>query len=161
MRLFEQILDILGYILIKLKELLVYIFRLLLDLAGRLYEKFLDVSMPEKIIFLNTLPAFLAVIFPVAKFYIFESYFNVNNPLSVYMIAIAGLMFISVYYPTSLVFYGRLFINSYYLFWIIYIQLANQITKADPHVIAAGYYLNIIVPVIYILASIASRMGRG
>ena len=80
----------------------------------------------------------------MAKFYIFESWFYVNNPLAVYMIGIAMVMFGSLYVSGLYVFIARIVLNSYYLIW------------ANPHWIIFGYFLNIAVPVIYILAGLWS-----
>lgn len=143
------------------------LFRLLIDIAGRIlnfaftilnrvYDKFLDVSVPEKIIFLNSITAFFAIILSVARYYLFETYFYINNPLAVYMLGIVIVMFITLYFSGFLKLVIRFVMNAYYLFWIIYLPLAGELTKADPYQITTGYYLNIIAPAIYITASLFS-----
>ncbi len=141
-------------------EIIVFLKRIILAVIERIWSKFLDISIPEKVIFLNTIPALLAIILPVARFYVFERYYDINNPLAVYMIGIVILMFASLYIKGTVIFAARLAVNGYYLFWIIYIPLAGELTKAQPHEITAGYYLNIVVPAIYILASLFSFIFR-
>ena len=129
---------------------------LILGILSSIYEKFIEISIPEKMIFLNTIPAFFAVILPVAKYYIFGTFFYINNTLAVYMLGIIFIMIITIYLTGLTRFLIRISINAYYLFWIIYLPLAGELTKADPYRITAGYYINIAVPVIYIIASLFS-----
>ena len=152
--------DIILEILERIAKLFIDVIRVALNfiynILSRVYEKFLDVSIPEKIVFLNTVPAFLAVILPVARYYIFDTWFYINNSLAVYMLAIVIVMYASLYFSGIKKLLARLVINAYYLFWIIYLPLAGELTKADPFEITAGYYLNIAAPVIYIAASLFS-----
>ena len=140
----------------KFKNMILSILVLPLKILNLIYNKYLDLSMPDKIIFLNSFLAFFAIILPVARYYIFETYFYINNPLAVYMIGIVLIMFISLYYRGSIKLIIRLLINSYYLFWIVYIPLAGELTKADPHEICIGYYINIAVSIIFIISSLLS-----
>jgi hypothetical protein len=152
--------NIILEILEKIATLLIDIIRAVLnfiyEVLSRVYDKFLDVSIPEKIVFLNTVPAFLAVILPVARYYMFDTWFYINNSLAVYMLAIVIIMFTSLYFTGLIKLISRLLINAYYLFWIIYLPLAGEITKANPYDITSGYYINIAVPGIYIAASLFS-----
>ena len=68
----------------------------MLQLFKKGFDKFIDIRMPEKIIFLNSIGAFFSIILSVAKFYIFETYYFVNNPLAVYMIGIAFIMLVTI-----------------------------------------------------------------
>ncbi len=145
------------FIIDKARDFAVFCINLVLEIAGRLYQKFLESSTPEKAVFLNTVLALLAVVLPVAKFYIFRSWFYVNNPLAVYMIAIAILMFISVYFQGIGILIGRIVINAYYLFWVIYVPFSHGLTRAEPHYLCVGYFLNIIVPLVYIVAAVWSH----
>lgn len=153
MRFLETIIDLLGFLLIKLKDAFLFLAGLAMDLLQRVYEKFLSLSVAEKVIFLNAVPAFFAVILPVARYTIFETWFYINNPLAVYMIGIVIIMFISLYFEGRVKFIVRLLLNGYYLFWVVYLPLAGELTKANPHEITAGYYINIAVPVLYLAAS--------
>lgn len=156
MNILNLIADIIRNLLSRLKDLLVYFLGFLGELVRKGYSKFLELSFSEKIIFLNAVPAFFAVILPVAEYYIFETYFYYNNPLAVYMIGIVIIMWISLLFaglPKLLV---RVILNLYYLIWIIYLPLAGQLLKADPYRLCIGYYFNIAVPVIYIAVSLYS-----
>jgi len=157
MRILEIILDILLFVYEKLKELAFFLLELIITLMKKLYEKFDEVSVPGKAIFLNTVPAFFAVVLPVAKFRIpaFGSDYYVNNPLAVYLIGIAILMFASLYFAWRWIHPARVLLNAYYLFWVFYILLGEGLTRAQPHSITFGYYLNIAVPFVYIAASAA------
>ncbi len=152
----DIILDILEKIARLLVELMRIIINFIYDILSRLYEKFLDVSLPEKIVFLNIITAFLAVILPVARYYIFDTWFYINNSLAVYMLAIVIVMYVSLYFAGAIKLAARLAINGYYLFWVIYLPLAGELTKADPYEISFGYYLNIAAPAVYIAASLFS-----
>ncbi|HPA72703.1 MAG TPA: hypothetical protein PKY31_10565, partial [Spirochaetota bacterium] len=68
MRILEVIIDIALFLFEKLKELVLFLLELIISLMKKLYEKFDEVSLPEKAIFLNTALAFLAVVLPVASF---------------------------------------------------------------------------------------------
>lgn len=141
--------DILKLIIFVIADLILRILRLIID-------KFQELALSEKIIFLNTILAFFVIILPVAKFYIFEKYFFVNNPLAVYMIGIVIIMIVSLYFTGMVKLVIRVVLNSYYLFWVIYLPLAGELTKADPFEICFGYYLNIVVAAIYISSSFIS-----
>ncbi len=156
MKIVEVFVDAIGYLILRVKDLIRLIVDLVIEMLRHLYEKFYEVNFAEKVIFLNIIPAFLAIILPVARFYIFDTYFYINNPLAVYMIGIVIIMFGSLYFPGLFVFIARLLINGYYLFWIIYLPLAGELTKAHPHEITFGYYLNIAVPLIYFVFSAVS-----
>lgn len=156
MRIFDMLLDVMAFVFQKLKDIFLFLLELALQLLGHLYNKFLEIRLPEKVVYLNTFLAFLAVVLPVAKFYIFESWFYVNNPLAVYMIGIAMVMFGSLYFSGQYVLLARILLNFYYLVWVIYVPIAEGLTRANPHWIIFGYFLNIAVPLVYILAGIWS-----
>jgi hypothetical protein len=156
MKILKEIIDVLIYLLEKLKDLILYLLELAGQTAGKGYEKFLDISISEKVIFLNTVTAFFAVITPMAEYYIFESYFYINNPLAVYMIGIVIIMWVSIFYEGLVRLLVRTLLNAYYLVWVIYIPLAGELTKADPYRLSYGYYINIAAPAVYILASLFS-----
>jgi len=120
-----------------------------------LVNKFLETSIFEKAIVITHILAFLAVVLPVARYYIFAEYFKVNNPLAVYLIAVFFLMFITTFFPSFIKLIIREIINGYYLFWVIYVHLSQGIIKT-PYELTAGYYMNIIVPIIYMILSILS-----
>lgn len=122
------------------------------------YEWFIRLDWPEKTIFLNGFLAVVAVVTPAARFYIFENWHYINNPLSVYLVGIAILMFVSIFVNNLWISILRVVFNLYYLAWVIYLPLANELTKANPHEISNLYYINIAVPLIYIIFSVMSYL---
>ncbi len=149
------------YLLMKIKDLALWI----IETAGRLatagYRRYLEVGVFEKCVLYATVPAFFAIIMSVAKYYIFESYFYINNPLAVYMIGIVFVMVGSLFFTGRIKYMVRMALNLYYLFWVIYLPLAGELIKAQPHVITPGYYVNIAVPLIYmVLASLSYFITR-
>ncbi|TAL35987.1 MAG: hypothetical protein EPN93_09310 [Spirochaetes bacterium] len=153
---FHEIVDLLSWSVARLYDLILYLFDLAMRLLTHVWEKYQDLEFIEKFIALTTIPAFFAVILPIADFYIFEANFSINNPIGVYLIGIVAVMIASLYFPHRFRVYVRAGINLYYLFWIIYMPLAHELTKADPHRILFGYWLNIFVPVAYIVVSALS-----
>jgi len=156
MNLLGDIIDLIGYVLSKIKGVLLWLFETVGELASRAYGVFIELSVSEKLIVANTVTAFLAVILPVARYYIFETYFYINNPLAVYMIGIVAVMIVSIFFKGLWRLAVRVALNAYYLFWVIYLPLAGELTRANPHSISIGYYVNIAAPVFYILASLYS-----
>ncbi|MDY6935074.1 MAG: hypothetical protein SVZ03_12740 [Spirochaetota bacterium] len=130
---------------------------LLIQLLERGYERFQGISLWEKIIFLNSVPGLIAIVLPVARYYIFGAYYYINNPLAVYMLGIIVVMLVSPFISGLKRVLIRVLLNVYYLFWVIYLPLAGELTKAEPHEISFGYYLNIFVPSVYILFSVFSH----
>ena len=158
MKVIEIFIDSIGYLIIKIKDISLFIIDLIFDLIRRIYLKFWDISFSEKVVFVNIIPAFFAIILPVARYYIFETYFYINNPLAVYLIGITLIMFVSIYFSGLIKLVVRLLLNSYYLFWVIYLPIVGDLTKADPYEIHFGYYLNIAVPSIFIIFSSLSYL---
>ncbi len=147
------VLDIVIYIKDIILEAVIFIADKIYRAGYFIYDWFIFLVLFEKIIVINGFLAMFAVILPSAEFKIFDSVYQVNNPLSVYMIILAGAMFLSVFYRGL---YGTIFrvvINLYYLFWIIYLPLFPGLTKAEPYSLTFGYYLNVLVPLIYIVFS--------
>jgi len=156
MRVFDSVIN-LFYELFKLAtDLIMTILGYGHDFILFLYEKFLEIPLTEKIIVINSIPAFFAVVLPVARYYIFEEWYYINNPLSVYMIGIVFFMVAGTLFRYFWVLVLRVLVNMYYLFWVIYLPMAGELTKADPYDITFGYYMNIAVPAVYILVAAVS-----
>jgi len=111
---------------------------------------FRELEIPEKIIVLLSIVSVIIPILPIARFYIFESWYYVNNPLAVYFIGIIILMVISSLVQKPWILIARLIIIVYYLIWMIYLPIGNLITKAKPYELVYGYYINIVVSIVYI-----------
>lgn len=161
MRVFDSIIDGAVYAAAFLRQAVVWVFDFLMGVLRNIYEKFLEVGLWEKVIFLAIVPAFFAVVLPVARFYAFERWWYINNPLAVYLIAIIIIMVLSLYVRYAALLIGRGVVNLYYLFWIIYLPASGQLARlnpSDPHEIAVGFYLNIAVPVVFAAASALSYL---
>lgn len=113
---------------------------------------FMALPLLNKLIIINTLIAFLGVTLPIAKYYIFESWTGINNPVAVYMIFIVMIMFGTIFLHGMPVLAVRVIINLWYLISVIYIGATHTISHA-PYVLSAGYFFNIAAPVIYIILS--------
>lgn len=150
----DNVFKILRSLRVLFFEILKFLRKLFEKTTKRILEKYLEAGLPEKIIFLNIILAFFAIILPVAKFKIFGNYTAVNNPLAVYMMGIVVLMFAVTYFNKLVRLLVRSLTNAYYLFWIIYLPLAGELTKANPYSISVGYYFNIATPVIFIIAAV-------
>jgi hypothetical protein len=132
-----------------------WIFNLVKQLCQKFIEKFFEINLCEKGIVIGTILAFAAVVAPMARYRIFDSYFTINNPIAHYMIGIALVMLVTVYFPGIVVMIIRVVLNVLYLINVIYLQAAHEISKA-PYELTAGYYLNIIIAVAYILLALGS-----
>lgn len=142
---------ILEFIIDLLKQLLQFV----MSLLSWLYDRFMDFSIFEKGVVLAVIPAFLAVVLSVARFQLFGIYFYVNNPLAVYMIAIVIIMGITHFFPGIVSLSVRILVNLYYLFWVVYMEMAGQIAQTE-YTLTAGYYVNLVVPAIFVALSVLS-----
>lgn len=125
------------------------------DLLLRLYEYSIEIfqklEIHEKIIIILSIVSLVIPILPIARFYIFESWYYVNNPLAVYFIGIIIIMVISSIVDRPWLLIARLVVIVYYLIWMIYLPFGNLITKAQPYELAYGYYINIVISVFYVV----------
>lgn len=132
-----------------LKELLYSIGTFCAGLIRRAIDWFLGLDILNRIIVINTLTAFLAIVLPIAKYYIFESWFEINNPLAVYMIGIAAVMFATMFFSgMRWVLPVRIVINAWYLVSLIYLWATHGFSHA-PYNISYGIVFNLAAPVIY------------
>lgn len=123
----------------------------------KIFEKFIDINLFEKGIVIATILAFAAVVAPVAQYMIFDIYFTINNPSAHYLIGIVMVMMITIYFPGMISLGIRVVLNILYLADIIYLQAAHEISKA-PYELSAGYYLNVVCPIVYIILSVGSAL---
>ncbi|MEW6525487.1 MAG: hypothetical protein WBK20_12870 [Spirochaetota bacterium] len=147
----------LDLILDFIAKLLSYILKFInwaADILMRLLEYcvgiFRELEIQEKIIILLSIVSVIIPILPIARFYIFESWYYVNNPLAVYFIGIIIIMVISTLVQKRWILITRLIVIVYYLMWMIYLPVGNLITRAKSYELAYGYYINIVISVVYI-----------
>lgn len=114
---------------------------------------FMALSLLNKIIVINVFTSFLAITLPIAKYYIFETWFGINNPLAVYLILIVIIMFGTIFFHGPAVLAGRIIINLWYLISVIVIYATHSISHA-PYILSIGFFFNLIAPVIYIAVAV-------
>lgn len=136
-----------------LKELLYALGSYVAGLLKAVIEWFLALSFINKIIVSNTLISFLAVILPIAKFYIFESWYGINNPIGVYLIFIAIFMIGTTFFHGILILVLRIVLNAWYFIYLVIMYSTHSISHA-PYVMSIGFFFNIIAPVVYVGASV-------
>ena len=120
-------------------------------------EWFLEINFFEKLIVITAVPSFFAIILPVARYYIFETWFMINNPLAVYLIGIVFVMGVTIFFPGTLSLIIREFLNGLYLANVILMQVSHNISKA-PYELSTGYYVNLAVPVIFMILGLLSYL---
>ncbi len=137
------------------KELLLNLGTSFMKLLRKVLEWFLELDLINKIIVVNGAVAFFAIVLPVGRYYIFESWFYLNNPIAVYLIGIVILMIGTIYIPAKAAFIIRLIVNLWFFLWLMYITFSHTISHA-PYELSSGYYFSIAAPLIYIAASSVS-----
>jgi hypothetical protein len=136
-------------------DLFAWIFGIVKRLGFAVFEKFLEINIFEKGVVLATLVAFAAVVAPMARYMIFGGYIGINNPAAHYLIGIAIIMLVTIYFPGHITLAVRTGMNLLYLIDIIYLQSVHDISKA-PYELTYGYYLNIVAPIAYIALALGS-----
>ncbi len=121
-------------------------------LIRRLLDWFLGLAIFNKLIVINFSVAFLAIVMPVAKYYIFESWFVINNPVAVYLIGIVFVMIATIYLPNLYGYIIRMVLNFWYLAWILFLLASGGISHA-PYELTTGFYFNIAAPVLFMVFS--------
>ncbi len=135
-----------------LKELLYSLGSFCARMLKTAVEWFLELSLLNKIIVINIIPSFFAITLPIAKYYIFESWSGINNPIAVYLILIVAIMFGTIFFHGPMVLAGRIVSNLWYLIAVIVIYSTHSISHA-PYEISIGFFFNLAAPVIYMAAS--------
>ncbi len=135
-----------------LKELLLAIWEFFLRVMNRFFDWFLELSLFNKLVVLNFPVCFFAIVLPVGKYYIFESWVRINNPVAVYLIGIVFIMFFTIYMGNLWGFVLRAVVNLWYLLWIVYIGLSGTVSHA-PYELVYGFYFNMVAPVLFLVPS--------
>jgi len=135
-----------------LKELIFDIGALFAKLAGRVFDWFLELSLMNKLVVVNISVCFFAIVLPMARYYIFDSWFIINNPAAVYLIGIIFVMMATIYLPNLYGLIIRIVLNLWYLLWILYIWASGSISHA-PYEVSAGYYFNVAAPLFFMIPS--------
>ncbi len=141
-----------------LKELLYNLGSYCAGVVRKSIEWFMGLSTLNKVIVLNTFTAFLAIILPIAKYFIFESWSDINNPIAVYLILIVIIMFGTIFFQGQLVLALRVVSNLWYLISVVVLYATHSISHA-PYVLSIGFFFNLIAPAIYIGAAVMAYMA--
>ena len=136
-----------------LKNLLYDIGSFLADKIRSAADWFMELNIYNKIIIINTIICFFAITLPIAKYYIFETWFFINNPVAVYLIFITIFMFVSIFFHHKYIFGARVILNLWYFLYVIYMYAFNTISKA-PYVLSKGFAFNLIAPIVYLTVSV-------
>jgi len=135
-----------------IKDIFAWIFSLIWGTARFLADSFLNLGLFSKLLCFMVIPAFFAAIKPSARYYIFESWYYINNPVSEGLIVIIMLMIAGFFIRPLVAFLLRVVPSAIYFAWIIYLQLTHSISKA-PYELLFWHYLNIAVPLLIIVFS--------
>ncbi|HOQ11219.1 MAG: hypothetical protein BWY23_00922 [Spirochaetes bacterium ADurb.Bin218] len=127
------------------------------SLLKMILQWFQDLDFYDKLIVINTLTAFLAVILPVGKYYIFEAWFSINNPLAVYMILIVALMWVLIFKKFTFLYLAVVVISLCYMFYMIYLIFSHGFSHA-PYNLSYGIFFNIAAPIVFCAISIMSML---
>ncbi|HPS56671.1 MAG TPA: hypothetical protein PK514_01070 [Spirochaetota bacterium] len=151
--------NILSEIFGLLKEILYTIGRFCAGLIGRAFEWFMAQSFLDKMIIGNIGIAFLAVVLPLVKYWMWESWIGVNNPIGVYLIFISGIMFITIIFRGRYVTALRILVNAWYLLAFL-VKWWNHSFCATSYLLTWGFFFNILAPVIFIALSLLVRASE-
>jgi hypothetical protein len=114
---------------------------------------FMELNIFNKIIVINTVTCFFAIALPIAKYYIFESWRSINNPVAIYLIFVTGIMLLTIFLHGLYVLAIRVIFNLWFLLYVIYMYSFNTISQA-PYEISTGFAFNLIAPIVYIAVSV-------
>ncbi|MCL1910888.1 MAG: hypothetical protein FWG13_01635, partial [Leptospirales bacterium] len=132
-----------------IKNIFAWAFSLIGRIAGFLAGSFLEIGFFSKLLCLTVIPAIFAAIKPSARYYIFESWFYINNPISESLVGIVLLVIIGFFIRPLFAFILRAVPSAGYFVWIIYLQVTHSISKA-PYELTFWHYLNVAVPLLII-----------
>ncbi|HOD14756.1 MAG TPA: hypothetical protein PK307_08575 [Spirochaetota bacterium] len=138
-------------------DLFSWIFDFIKKICLAVFEKFMEINVFEKGTVILTILAFAAVVAPMARYMIFDAYYTINNPIAHYLIGIVLVMLVTIYFPGMISLIIRVAVNIAYLIGVIYLGAAHEISKA-PYELSAGYYLNIVAPLFYIILALAGGL---
>jgi hypothetical protein len=137
-------------------DLIIDTLQSILGMVRRVLEKLLDIFLElnpfEKGVIIACVGGLLAVVLSVGRYYIFDTWFYINNPLAVYMIGLTGIMFVTTLFQHLAVMVLRVLLNAWYLAAMLVIHFSQGIIKA-PYELTAGYFVNLVVPVVFIVLS--------
>lgn len=144
--------------------ILSWCFNLLKTIFSRLFERFMEVNIIEKIIVVCFIPAVVAVVTPVCKYHIFKRDKYINNPIAEHLIGIVFVYFVFLYFKDRFIFTtNKVFfitcelLTLLYVIRLIYLHAGPGLIQTSYH-ITNGYYFNIVVGSIFALLSLINYL---
>jgi len=147
MNLISEIFDI-------VKEAFLYIGNLCARIIGMAYGWFMEQPLLNKLLLGNIILAMFAVILPMVKYWMWETWQGVNSPFAFFMIMISALMFGTIFLPGLISTVARIIINIWFLIDLLITWWTHSITGVEEYYLASGFLLNLIVPLIFIVLSV-------
>ncbi len=144
----------------SLLELIRSLFRLLGRLTEFLLDRFMELNFFDRLLIICVIPSFAAVMLPVGKFYIFENWYTLNNPLAIYLIGISIVIFASFIIRPLYRMLIRVLCAGAYLLNLLYIHFSDGFARTE-YELSAGFYLNIAVPILIAAFSALSYYAYG
>ncbi|MDA3901127.1 MAG: hypothetical protein PF637_11490 [Spirochaetes bacterium] len=141
-------------------DIVSYIAEIVIRFFSFLFNWFMDLVIWERLILINFVAAFFAVLLPVARFYILDFWYVVSNPLSINMIGLVFVMFATIFFPYLIILIARVTLNLLYIIHMLIIVLSGSITHAPDYLVTPGLFLNFVVPLLFILFSVLSFNNR-
>lgn len=145
--------NILSDIFNLIKELLYYIGSLCAKLIGMAYEWFMAQSFLNKLVLGNIFLAMIAIVAPIVKYRMWDTWQGVNNPYAFFLIVISAVMFGTMFLPGTVSTAARIILNAWFLIDLLISWWTHSISRA-PYVLSWGFILNLLVPVIFISLSL-------
>lgn len=143
-----------------LKELLFYIGGVCAKLIGMAYEWFMSQNLPNKLILGNILLAMFAIISPIVKYWMWDTWQGVNNTYAFFLIVISAVMFVTIFFPGNISTAARVILNVWFIIDLVVTWLTHSIIEAKEYSLSYGFFLNLLVPVIFIAISAVSHASE-
>lgn len=136
------------------------IFDFFMRIFSALLNWFMELIIWERLIIINFVTAFFAVLLPVAKFYILDFWYGISNPLAINLIGLVFVMFATVFFPFFLTMLVRVTLNVLYIVHLLIIVLSGSLTHAPEYNYSIGMLLNFFAPLAFIILSLLSYRDR-
>lgn len=152
--------NILTEIFSLIKELLYYIGSLCAKLIGMAYEWVMAQNFLNKLLLGNIVLTMITIISPIVKFRMYNSWLGVNNTYSFFLIVICAVMFATIFYPGTVSTALRVIFNVWFLVDLVAAWWSHSIIGAQVYSLAYGFFLSLLVPVIFIGLSLVIRTSE-
>lgn len=138
-----------------IKDIASEIFSLAVKIFEWAVDKFLGRDIYERLLLVSFVLAFLAILKPVARYWIYGDWFYINNPLADMLIIVFFIIAVSFFVRPLVAVIMRTAPSAVYFIYTIYLQLSHGISKA-PYELTGWQFLNLLVPALAIVLSLMS-----